>query len=132
MDLVQKLLLAGGQCDLTAASIEFAELCVSVRSDICKREAEVRQVRRQLVRRIGKVTTAELSGTLKQVANDDASPAQVTCIFGPAELVNERREKERWISNPASQNDICAISQSLHDGRSPDVGIGRDDVLAKR
>ena len=78
------------------------------------------------------VAARALRAALDDVAGDDAGGEAVPVVGLPAELVAERRHRERRIGRPAGDDDVGALRERLDDRHGPDVGVRRQHAVADR
>ena len=131
MNFVQQLLLYRRLRDQPASIGQLGHGILSVFCHRQDRKANIPKLRYLLIIRICKITTCDLSAALHQMTANRAFAHQIGIVKRPAKLIHHRRQKERRISCAASNHDICASAQCLHDTFGTNIGIGRDDRVAQ-
>ena len=77
---------------------------------------------------VGEDSAGGLDAALDHVARQAAAGQFVQVVRLPAELGNQRAERERAVDTATGDHDVGALPQCLGDRKRPEVGIGADEL----
>src|ERR671912_1780029 len=106
MDLVKDLLLAGGRRDLPSRTWNLGDDNGPILADLANGKAQASQPRNVLVAGIGEVSARHLPGTFEKMPDQRGLAEPMPVVRGPAELMDERTDKEGGIGSPAGDDDV--------------------------
>ena len=76
------------------------------------------------------VAARALRAAFDDVAGDDSRGESIPVVAGPAELVAQRRHRERGVGRAAGDDDVRAARERLDDRHRADVRVGRQHAIA--
>ena len=127
--LVHKLLGDRGDRHHAARAGMLGDDEAAVRRCLGDREARIGQtLHRTPV--LEEVAAGGLGTTLDDVSRHRAGGHLVPIIRGPAEFVEDGTQREPGVGDPAGNHDVSPEAQRLHDRGHPEIGVGRQHLVA--
>lgn len=81
---------------------------------------------------VGEQRARPLRPAFEDMAGKRAGGQLVIIVDGPAKFMHQRAERQRGIHHAASDHHVRSEGQSAGDRRCAQIGIGRDDGVARR
>jgi hypothetical protein len=128
LDFVEQLFGACSHRDAAARTRHFGDDRVTRGPDFGQRKAQPSKIGHVLVTRIGKVAASDLPGTFKQMPNQHASAQPRPVVSGPAKVVHQGCQKQRWIGDAPGDDDLRVGLQRGQQGFGAQIGVGRDQL----
>jgi hypothetical protein len=131
--LVEELLLDGAEVDPASGPADLAEHRAAVSLDVRMREPQGSEAGDVLPAGIGEVPAAELPRALEEVPDDGTSRDAVAVVETPLEVMNERRDEQRWVGDAPGDDDLGAARKRREERVRSQIGVRRDhgSVVAK-